>query len=49
MTTDQIFFIVLWIVGIPLGLILLRYEERKSYKDWLEREKDYLNKLNSDS
>lgn len=47
MTTDQIFFTILWIVGIPLGLILLRYEERKSYKDFLKREEDYLNRINS--
>ncbi len=41
MTTDQIFFTILFVVGIPAGMFMFQYFERQSYKDWLKREEDH--------
>ena len=41
LTPDQIFFVLLWVIGIPLGLRLFRYQEKCDYEDWKQREKDY--------
>lgn len=49
MTNDQIFFTLLWLIGIPLGMILFRYEERKDYKDWLKREKEYIRRYKNEN
>lgn len=44
MSVDQIFFIILFIVGIPLGLKLFSYFEKSEYEEWKRREKDYDNR-----
>jgi hypothetical protein len=41
MTTDQIFFTLLFVIGIPLGLRMFSYAEERSYKKWKKREKYY--------
>ena len=41
LTETQIFFILLWVIGIPLGMRWFRYEEQRDYTDWKQREKDY--------
>jgi hypothetical protein len=41
LTETQIFFILLWVIGIPLGMRWFRHEEQRDYKDWKQREKDY--------
>jgi len=33
MTTDQIFFTILFVVGIPAGMFMINYFEREDYKN----------------
>lgn len=44
MSVDQIFFILLFVVGIPLGMKLFSYYEKSDYEEWKRREKDYENR-----
>lgn len=41
MSVDQIFFILLFVVGIPLGMKLFSSYEKSDYEEWKRREKDY--------
>ena len=44
MSVDQIFFILLFVVGIPLGMKLFSSYEKSDYEEWKKREKDYDNR-----
>lgn len=44
MSVDQIFFILLFVVGIPLGMKLFSSYEKSDYEEWKRREKDYENR-----
>jgi hypothetical protein len=41
----EIFFILLFVVGIPLGMKMFSSYEEEDYKRWKQREKDYDNRI----
>lgn len=37
--------LLVWIIGIPLGMFLFNLQDNRDYKKWKQREKEYEKRL----